>query len=239
MLRYIKEMLEKYDVYGLELDFTREYILFPTGFEAYGSRILNEFILNVKCILDTFSEKYSHKIKLSLLLPPSPKVCMEYGFDIVNLVNTADIDCIAILPRWETTDTDMPVELWKALLRGSDAKIGCGQAAANLSRGADFVYLYNYMDCADGQPPIGEWVYEDCIRNDFSHRLRGEGHIVRFYINKTNICKHKLNHIHHHYSTYQYQMTSTFISAYSIQQGLLILISAIIMSNKFLFILKP
>lgn len=90
------------------------------------------------------------------------------GIDVAEWSRSSKVDEVAALPRWETIDTDIPIEIWKQLLpenikfaaghqllicpyKGanptiSSADMAFGQAEANLARGADFIYLYNYMD---------------------------------------------------------------------------------------------
>ncbi len=187
MKNYIDEMLGRYDVFGLELDMMREAFFFKYGYESCGFAIMNEFMADVCSIICKYEKKYGHPIKLSLILPSNPNILIERGIDICGFIDK--IDFITIIPRWETIDTDMPIELWKQLLRGSDIKLGCGQqllfkpyrdykattssvkmafgqAIANLSRGSDYVYLYNYMDMGEFEGTIGDWIYEDSIRND-------------------------------------------------------------------------
>ena len=183
MLKYIEEMLNRYDVYGLELDMMRDFVLTKPGFE----QDINKFLSDVINVKKKFEDKYNHKIKLMLLLPSSPNLCLEKG---VNPIDYADeIDNVVIIARWQTTDTDMPIELWKQLLRGTDINLGCGQqiftrpyfahkpaitsvkmafgqAMANLSRGCDFVYLYNYMDMVEYETGLETFSYGESIRND-------------------------------------------------------------------------
>ena len=183
MLGYIDEMLARYDIYGLELDMMRDFIFTKPGFE----QDIKPFLDGVIKLRRKYEKKHKHSIKLSLLLPSSPTLCLERGVNISDFEN--EIDFITIISRWETTDTDMPIELWKQLLRGTNIKLGggqqlffkpfrdykpvissvkmaFGQAIANLSRGCDFVYLYNYMDMGEFEGDIGNWIYEDSIRND-------------------------------------------------------------------------
>ncbi len=192
VLSYIDEMLGRYDVYGLELDMTREMIFFRPGFEAQGKLIMKNLIDDIYGILDKYGKKYGHKIKLSIMVPPEPADSIERGVDILSFADK--IDNITIIGRWVTTCTDMPIELWKRLLSNTDIKLGggqqvlispypkggiptitsvkaaFGQAIANLSRGCDYVYLYNYMDMAVHEG-MGEWIYDDSIRNDANRPL--------------------------------------------------------------------
>jgi len=192
MLGYIEEMLSRYDVYGLELDMMRNMHYFSCGFEKQGEQIMHQFINSIYDLLCKYGEKYGHKIRLSLLMPPPPETAMEMGVNVFDL--TDKIDCIVLIGRWQTTNTNMPIELWKQLLKGTDIKLGggqqlfCrpsmkyknvitsvkaafGQAMANLSRGCDFVYLYNYMDEGELEGIGKELMYKDCIRNDENRPL--------------------------------------------------------------------
>lgn len=190
MLSFIDEQLGKYDVYGIELDFMRESVFVQCGREYGGTAVMREFIENVIAIVEKYEKKYCHTIKRSVILSSSPNLTIERGMNVFDF--TDKLDNIIIIPRWETIDTDMPIEVWKQLLHGTKVKLGCGQqilfkpyrgykpttlsvkmafgqAAANLSRGCDFVYLYNYMDFGNREGAIAEWMYESSVRNDANH----------------------------------------------------------------------
>lgn len=192
MLAYIEEMLSRYDVYGLELDMMRNMHYFCYGFEKQGEKLMTEFIGSVYELLCKYGEKYGHKIKLSLLLPPPPETAMEMGVNIFNF--TDKIDYVILIGRWQTTNTNMPIELWKQLLKETDILLGggqqvfCrpsldyklvissvkaafGQAMANLCRGCDFVYLYNYMDLGEFEGFGENLIYKDSIKNDENRPL--------------------------------------------------------------------
>ena len=188
VLAYLEEQLEAYDVYGLELDMTREFIFFRPGLEEQGRKIMTDFINEVFVLLKKIGKKRGHEMKLSLVVHPNPDDCWDRGIDLLSFAEKVDL--ITIIGRWDSTDTDMPIELWKQLLRGFDIKLGggqqllisayrkgdsstisslkmaFGQAAANLSRGCDFVYLYNYMDKSCWEGGLGDWTYKTSIRND-------------------------------------------------------------------------
>ena len=191
MLSYIDEQLSRYDVYGLELDFMRDLKYFSCGKRALGREIMKRFIESVFEIKAKHEVRYGHKIKLSLIFPPSPNLVIEEGIDIQDFLDK--LDTVVIIGRWNTTDTDMPIELWRQILARSSVKLACGQqllfapcfgkprvtssvamafgqAIANLSRGADAVYLYNYMDMGEYELPI-DWIYESSIKNGENRSL--------------------------------------------------------------------
>lgn len=192
MLDYIDEQLDKYDVYGLELDFMRDTFFVRFGEEYGGAPIMAQFIRDIFYVVKKYEAKYGHPIKKSVILPTEPNLTIERGMNIFDFAD--ELDYVVIIPRWETIDTDMPIELWKQLLRNTGIKLGCGQqllfkpyrgykpvistvkmafgqAIANLSRGCDFVYLYNYMDLAQFEGELADWVYDTSIRNDTNRSL--------------------------------------------------------------------
>lgn len=189
-LDYIDEMLDRYDVYGIELDVMREFLFFQYGSEYAGMAIWNHFMEDFFAIVNKYEKKYGHPIKRSLILPPQPTLLIERGIDLFGFIDK--IDFVTIISRWETTDTDMPIELWKQLLRGTNVQLGCGQqmlyrsnmryqpvvtsvkmamgqAAADLGRGGDFVYLYNFMPWDGYKGPAAEWLHDEAINLTKNH----------------------------------------------------------------------
>ena len=171
---YIKEQLSRYDVYGIELDFTREPYCFPVGRETEGMPIMTEFIKSIRELADGIGKKRNKEIKISILLPANPISVYKMGFDISAISKQGLVDMVASSPRWETINNDIPVAIWKQLL-GDKTKFGCvqqllvngyqdyskfisasadmafGQAHSFLSKGADLIYLYNYFyECEKG-----------------------------------------------------------------------------------------
>jgi hypothetical protein len=123
---------------------------------------------DVKSIVNNISKKRKKEIKISILCQANPINAYHNGFDVFKMAEESLIDFVVASPRWKTINTDIPIELWKKALT-NNVKFGCmqqllvsayqfgeyhtsnvsmafGQAIANLSRGADFIYLYNYMD---------------------------------------------------------------------------------------------
>lgn len=167
-LAYAEETLNRYDADGLELDFTREATCFPEGFEEAGRDVMNKLMCEIKDLAENIGRKRKHGIKIRVLVFSNPIMNYNAGLDVVTWARMGYADEVAALPRWESIDTDIPTEIWKQLLP-ENTKFAAGhqllicpyngaratmssidmafaQAAANSARGADFVYLYNYMD---------------------------------------------------------------------------------------------
>ena len=175
MLTYIEEIAGVYDFDGLELDWQRESFCFAPGEEENGAEILNGFTRDVRRVLDDMEKRVGHKIGLGVRVPSTPEVCLGAGFDVAVWAREGLISQVSPCSRWETTDTDIPVEIWKRLLAGTDVLLApgtevllhsepdkpiqsnttettVGTAAAYHSAGADAFYLFNYMDTPVEKP---------------------------------------------------------------------------------------
>jgi len=163
LLSYIEETLERYRPYGLELDFSRETYMFVPGREQKGRKHLNDMMRKIKVL----TQKYG-TLSVNVVLNGSVSTNLEMGLDPILWAKEGLIDSVVNIGRWETTNTNPEIELWKSVL-GKKVEFGCGQqllikafpqsrdiissietafgeACANFCNGADFVYLYNYMD---------------------------------------------------------------------------------------------
>ncbi len=171
MLDTVEEIAFRYDAYGIELDWMREMFCFQIGHEYEGIEIINQFIRDVRSVLDRAGEKWGHPVRLAARTLRDPQTALESGFDTVKWAREDQIDVLIPTPRWQTTDSDIPIGMWKRLLFGTNVKLAAGievlqqpsagnaggrfytttenvnaLAAQYLSEGADAVYLFNYMD---------------------------------------------------------------------------------------------
>lgn len=132
MLAYINEMVNRYDVYGIELDFLREHSCFKFGSEYEGRKILTEFMQQIKEIVEDAAVKYGHKVKTLVRCPNEPRIALEWGFDVVEWAKKGLVDVIVPSPNWITTDNDAPLTLWKAILDPYGVEVvGCVERNIN------------------------------------------------------------------------------------------------------------
>lgn len=168
-LKLIRELADRYDFDGLELDWMRFPYHFRPGHETEGQQILTQFMTDVRKILDKAEKRRGHEIKLGARVPTRPDVALGLGMDAVTWARNGLIDMLVVAPFWESTDTDIPLELWRQLLTGANVTLAAGieirilpypkgpvgfnsidtlrgMATSFLDRGADRIYLFNYMD---------------------------------------------------------------------------------------------
>ncbi|NLX06617.1 MAG: hypothetical protein GXY33_15875 [Phycisphaerae bacterium] len=170
----IEEVFDRYDVDGLELDWMRFPLHFRPGFEDEGREILIDFHRRVRALADSHAGRRGHPIRIGVRVPSRPQTAWAMGLDAVAWVKEKLVDLVVITPFWPTIEFDMPIELWRELLAGSGATLAAGleicvrpspkvwpkhddlvlntaetalgAAASLLDRGADRIYLFNYMD---------------------------------------------------------------------------------------------
>jgi len=166
-LKFIGEMLSRYDTDGVELDWQREIYCFQPGRE--NAETLTAFTRKVRELADAASKRRGHPVKVMARVPADPETALRFGFDVAAWADAKLVDVLVPCPRWETTDNEIPTDLWKRLLRGSDMKLApgieiricdhpwqrafymltdqlVGATAWHYSAGADGIYFYNYFD---------------------------------------------------------------------------------------------
>lgn len=168
-LAFIREVLDTYDVDGIELDWMRTQLLFPDDQAAAGMPLLNAFMREVRALTRAKARERGHAIRVAVRVPVTPEIGRRYGLDAVAWARAGDVDLV-ILSNWFTpTHFDIPVERWKQALGrdsaclvvpGADAALCLAQsktvkqmnntveslrgfAVSAFSRGADAIYIFN------------------------------------------------------------------------------------------------
>jgi hypothetical protein len=169
----IRELLERYDADGVELDWMRFGYHFAPGEEEAGRAILTDFMRDVRALATEWSAKRGHPIQVCARVPAHPDAAVGLGMDGIAWAKEGLIDILVPTPFWATADYDIPVELWRERLGDADASVVVvpgqevlvraypggpaitndlasvrGFAASAWHRGAEGLYLFNYMDPA-------------------------------------------------------------------------------------------
>jgi hypothetical protein len=172
-MAFARELLERYDPDGLELDWMRFGYHFRPGKEAEGAVWLTRFMREARELTRQWSVKRGHPIKLGARVPTLPDAALGLGMDGVTWAREGLVDMLVPTPFWATTDFDIPLELWRERIGAAGAKVYLaagaeillrahpgakaveadltstrGFAAACLHRGAESIYLFNYLDPA-------------------------------------------------------------------------------------------
>ena len=205
-LAYVRELLERYDPDGLELDWMRFGYHFRPGREVEGAALLTQFMREVRGLTREWSAKRRHPIQLGARVPTLPEAARGLGMDGVTWGREGLVDMLVPTPFWATTDFDIPLERWRELLgdAGKGVTLAAGTeilvraypaakpieadltstrgfAASSQHRGADAIYLFNYMDPA----PMtgGETAYRTLLQEGLgleAVRQKPRRHVVTY-----------------------------------------------------------
>ena len=167
MLDIINESLDRYDCYGIELDFQREMWIWHHGGEYNGLDILTDFMRKVNGVVAVYEKKYGHDIKVAVRCASDIQTNYDLGYDVITWAAEGLMDLVNPTSRWATTDFDIPARMWAAVMHpygvevapgiesllnlGPHNTVGakltyenvCALAANWFSQGADKIYLYN------------------------------------------------------------------------------------------------
>ncbi len=158
-LALVRELFERYDMFGLELDWLRWGRFFAPGAERESIELMTGFVKEVRSLADAAEKKYGHPIRLAHRISSEPAANFDSGFDIPAWARAGMADQITLTGA----TFDPPLREWRAMLpkttkinvhvepeAGAIPGYGVinydflfGYAAAAWSSGADGLYLFN------------------------------------------------------------------------------------------------
>ena len=171
-LAFLREVLERYDADGIELDWSRFPQHLRAGFELLDAHCLTDFMRKAKNLIGEYAQKRGHLIQIGMRLPSRPELARRHGFELGVLRDEHLADVVVVTNFFPNTDHDMPMELWREIL-GKEIELDAGlevglrtnnqspfmvgtletslgYACEYLHRGADAIYLFNHMRGATG-----------------------------------------------------------------------------------------
>ena len=115
-MAFVRELLERYDADGLELDWMRFGYHLTPGREREEAAILTEFVRATRALTNDWSTKRGHPILFGVRVPAHPDAAAGLGMDAVAWARAGLVDLIVPCPFWSSSDFDIPVELWRERL---------------------------------------------------------------------------------------------------------------------------
>ena len=131
ILAYIDECLGKYDVDGVELDWTRFPWVFAPGKERENAPLLTGLVRKVRRTADAYAQKRGHPILISCRMVACPETELALGLDVDVWARERLFDIADVGNHWHTADYEIPIKRWRETL-GRKVKIvphiDCGLA---------------------------------------------------------------------------------------------------------------
>jgi hypothetical protein len=188
-LKLSAEVLQRYDVDGLELDWIRSTPVFNDNEIETGREILTEFVRTVRQQTQAAAKRLGHPVQLAVRVPSKPEFSRGLGYDAVAWAREGLVDMIIPSDYWNGF-ADLPVEEWrsqigpnaprcqivpftattyactkKGFMMSRNLAAMRGFAASMLDRSADGIYFFNNFQQVDStvrlRTPAGESVI-DC-----------------------------------------------------------------------------
>lgn len=162
----VREYFERFEMDGFELDWMRSPYYFKPGFAEPNCEILTEFMRSVKHLAEKAADRWGHPVKINVRVPSNPEESFYTGLDVVNWCRDGLVDMVTPSPYFQTSESSLPVKLWRQLLPDAVALFPClehnvgisysvrmestpeidtGFASAYYQQGADGIYLFNHM----------------------------------------------------------------------------------------------
>lgn len=109
--QYLSEQLKHFDVYGIELDFSREAkcIRYLHGADGSG---LDLFMEEAKRRVQECEKLHGHPIAIHVRLPRDISLCERIGFHCVHWAKMGWVDSVTPTGHWLACDTGMPIQVW-------------------------------------------------------------------------------------------------------------------------------
>ncbi|HIJ72945.1 MAG TPA: family 10 glycosylhydrolase [Candidatus Hydrogenedentes bacterium] len=176
-LALLREIIEKYDIDGIELDFMR----FPRHLSGIPGEVwekrgdLTELVARTRAAADARAEQRGRPFLVAVRIPTSLVGCRHLGVNVAEWTRRGLVDFVTVSP-FLSTDFFMPIEEVREAMGGHAVPIYAGiefgysgnahseasirAAALGLyDSGADGIYLFNFPCWREGnvEPPF-EWL---------------------------------------------------------------------------------
>ena len=170
-MKLVEEVMTRWDVDGVELDWMRFPNHFQVGNAEKGRAALTAFMRETRAKSLAAAQRLGHPVGIAVRVPSTPEFAFELGLDVETWAREGLVDVLIPCSRWRPSFPDVPVQQWRTLV-GQDCRIvpgtdlwirgtrGGGVAATGmapirgftasmLDRGADAIYLFNHFGPTD------------------------------------------------------------------------------------------
>ena len=128
-LALVREIAERWDADGLELDWMRFGNAFRYGQERANAHLLDEFMREARRIVDAAGARRGRRMALSVRVPQTPEEAERLGFNAVRWAREGLVD-VVIPDTFMELRYDLPVGKWLELLKGTKARLVPGTGSS-------------------------------------------------------------------------------------------------------------
>lgn len=115
-LALIREVIERYDADGYELDFMRWPSYLTPGKEREQAPILTAFVGEVSRLIADAETTRNHPITLAVRVPATPEIALSRGIDVKGFVEQAKVTMVTVSSFFASMDPDLSSTRWREYL---------------------------------------------------------------------------------------------------------------------------
>jgi len=120
-LAVIDELLRRFDIDGITLNFIRGWYCFPQETGRGQHAVLTEFVRQIRRCLDEYGRSRGQKLALSVIVLPSFDLCEALGYDVTRWVEEGLINYLSC-GNGHYTDPNLDHQPWSRLCEDSDCR---------------------------------------------------------------------------------------------------------------------
>lgn len=199
-LTLIEELLQRYDVDGVELDWMRYADYFKPAEARENRQLLTDFVRKARDLANRASQKRGRPIGIAVRVPALPDFAIGFGLDAPTWAREGLVDIVTPCSTWVPSFPDVSVETWREaigdtsfdyrLVPGTDLRVSAvpqqhfmmsdmetmrGFTTSMLDRGADGIYLFNHFARTDAKIWTAGENGERLSKNVLGDQLREAG----------------------------------------------------------------
>jgi len=169
MQAFVRELLERYDVDGVECDWMRFMHHLTPGHEREQSACLDSVMRDVRRSADAAAKRLGHPVRVGVRVDSDPKAALGHGTDPFAWAAQGSVDLVVPCNFYFSADFDLPLGEWTSRLAAANPRVRvipgtdnglveegkqrrvltldeyCGWADRMNARGGKGVYLFNFM----------------------------------------------------------------------------------------------
>jgi len=118
----LEEILEKFDIDGLQLDFGRT-APFLSEPKAENARFMTDYVRGIRQLLDETARRRQHEgMLLGVIVPWDVDFCIQEGLEIQEWIEQGLIDYVSP-GEWYYADWNVPLNRWREMVHGTECKL--------------------------------------------------------------------------------------------------------------------
>ncbi|OQA87661.1 MAG: hypothetical protein BWY31_00603 [Lentisphaerae bacterium ADurb.Bin242] len=169
-LALAEEILNRWDMYGLELDWMRWGMMVPPGSETEALSVLTTVVRQIRCYADKAEKRVGHKILLAHRVPSNIETCLDAGYDVITWAREGLADMITF-SSFGDIDFSCQTRLWRALLGEKTVMNLCPEFATVKSYPGGVAYAYDFLtgSIASSEGFDNFTLFNDCYQELYVH----------------------------------------------------------------------